>query len=47
MERLGRALADSGTQSSDQIAEGIMSTLTEVDQRIDDGALLVVKFAVP
>ncbi len=47
MERLGRALAESGTQPSDQIAEGIMSTLTEVDQRIDDGALLVVKFATP
>jgi serine phosphatase RsbU (regulator of sigma subunit) len=47
MERLGRALAVSGTQSSDEIAEDIMSTLTGVDQRIDDGALLVVKFATP
>ncbi len=47
MERLGRALAGSASQSSDQIAEGIMSTLMEVGQRIDDGALLVVKFALP
>jgi PAS domain S-box-containing protein len=44
MERLAQALAASGSHSSDEIAEAIMFSLTEVDQRIDDGALLVMKF---
>ncbi len=43
MDRLAQALSASGSRSSDEIAETVMIRLKEVDQLIDDGALLVVK----
>ncbi len=43
MERLAQTLSACASRSSDEIAETVMLRLKEVDQLIDDGALLVVR----